>query len=77
MLPPSSHASIGRSALGYDSYNAVAFDDAINGTLVSHNMMTGAKKVIVGPSTGYPYPPSGTHVSAIATQNPGWVAALL
>ena len=74
MLEPDSHASIGRSALGNDSYNAVAFDDAINGTLVSHNMNTGAKKVIIGPATGYPYPPSGTHISAIATQNAGWVA---
>jgi hypothetical protein len=45
------------------------------GTLVSYALSTGERKVIIGPSTGYPYPPSGTHISALATGNPGWVAA--
>jgi hypothetical protein len=30
--------------------------------------------VIVGEETGYPYPPSGTHISAVAHRAPGWVA---
>jgi hypothetical protein len=73
---PFEHASIGRSASGDDTFNTVAFDDSENenGTLVTINLSTAVKKVIVGPSTGYPYPPSSTHVSAIATKNPGWVA---
>ena len=68
------HACIGRSASGNDTYNAVAFQDSIPGTLVSYTLNTGARKVIIGPSTGWPYPPAGTHISAIATKNPGWAA---
>jgi hypothetical protein len=68
------HANVGRSAAGYDTYNAVSFDDALNGSLVTFNLATGERTVVVGPSRGYPYPPSGTHLSAVATGNPGWVA---
>ncbi|HVO09729.1 MAG TPA: hypothetical protein VMX54_03145 [Vicinamibacteria bacterium] len=75
------HASLGRSAAtGHDLYEAVVFDPprgggrADVGTLVSFDMETGQRRVVVGPSTGYPYPPSGTHISAIAHRRPGWVA---
>jgi hypothetical protein len=37
-------------------------------------MTDGSARVIVGPATGYPYPPSSTHVSALAFKKPGWVA---
>ena len=36
-------------------------------------MTDGTSRVIVGPDTGYPYPPSGTHVSAPIYNRPGWV----
>ena len=73
------HASIGRSSRGYDTRNTVAFDDSSagandHGALVSHRLDTGERKVVIGPATGYPYTPSSTHVSAIATKAPGWVA---
>jgi hypothetical protein len=79
---PFEHASLGRSArTGHDHYNAVVFDPppggttaADAGTLVTFDMETGERKVIVGPATGFSYPPSGTHVSAIAHKRPGWVA---
>lgn len=35
-------------------------------------MVTATKQVIIGPKTGYPYPPDG-HVSALVFQHPGWV----
>jgi hypothetical protein len=70
------HASLGRLADGTDTHNGVSFDGAKVGTLVVHDM-TGATapRVIIGPETGYPYPPSGTHISAVALRKPGWVAA--
>ena len=79
---PYEHASLGRSAkTGHDHYNAVIFDPpsggssaAEVGTLVTFDMETGERRVIVGPSTGFPYPPAGTHISAIAHKRPGWVA---
>jgi hypothetical protein len=74
---PFEHASLGRSAAGRDVYHAVAFDPgplgSDVGSLVTHDLVTGASRVIVGPATGYPYPPTGTHVSAMAYRQPGWV----
>jgi hypothetical protein len=82
LASPSEHSSLGRSAAtGHDLYNAVVFDapsggseNADVGTLVSFDMQTGQRKVVVGFATGFPYPPSGTHISAIAHKSPGWVA---
>jgi hypothetical protein len=74
MANPYEHASIGRAKAGYDTWNAVAFDGADVGSLVSHRLDTGERKVIIGPATGYPYPPSSTHVSGVAQKAPGWVA---
>jgi hypothetical protein len=73
---PADHASQGRLATGHDTYDTVAFDPGPGGSgigsLVVFDMATGASRVLVGPSTGYPYPPSGTHVSSVAYRNPGW-----
>jgi hypothetical protein len=71
---PHEHASLGRFADGPDTYNEVSFDGKHIGSLVTHVMQNGSVRVIIGPNTGYPYPPSGTHVSAIAMKQPGWVA---
>lgn len=79
---PYEHASIGRSARsGHDVFNTVVFDpppggsdERDAGTLVSVDMSTGARKVVVGIATGYPYPPGGTHISSVAHGRPGWVA---
>jgi hypothetical protein len=43
------------------------------GSLVTFDLTNGSSRVMVGPASGYPYPPSGTHVSAMAYRQPGWV----
>ena len=74
MANPYEHASMGRSANGYDVWNAVAFDGNETGSLVSHRLDTGERKIVIGPATGYPYPLSSTHLSSVAAKAPGWVA---
>lgn len=71
---PFEHSSLGRLANGHDTYNEVSFDGAHIGSLVTHDMHEGSMRIIIGPKTGYPYPPSGTHISAVALKRPGWVA---
>ncbi len=76
---PFDHASLGRYANGHDTFNGVQFDPGPKGsgvgTIVSHDMTTGVAKVVVGPATGFPYPPHLTHLSALAYKQPGWVYA--
>jgi hypothetical protein len=71
------HCSLGALANGHDTYNLVQFDNGPSGSevgsLVTFDMTDGSSRVIVGPATGYPYPPSGTHVSAPIYKRPGWV----
>jgi hypothetical protein len=69
------HSSLGRLSDGTDVLASVSFDGSYIGSLVASNLGSIAgSRVIVGPNTGYPYPPSGTHVSAISYKNPGWAA---
>ena len=42
------------------------------GSLVTWDLAKATSKVIIGPKTGWPYPPGG-HVSAVAIRQPGWV----
>jgi hypothetical protein len=74
---PDEHASLGRLSSGRDVYDSVAFDPGPKGsgtgTLVTYDMTDGTSRVIVGQATGYPYPPTTTHVSAVAYRQPGWV----
>lgn len=72
-IDPNEHASLGRLANGRDTHNAVSFGGT-EGSLVTTDMTDGTVRTIVGPATGYPYPPGGTHVSALAFKKPGWVA---
>jgi len=74
-VDPNEHASLGRLANGTDTHNSVSFGGSYEGSLVTSDMtQNNVARVIVGPATGYPYPPGGTHVSAIAFKKPGWVA---
>lgn len=68
------HGNLGMNAAGQDFFAAVQFDNQPNGTLVVENLQTGEVKTLIGPSTGYPYPPTSTHLSAVAFKAPGWVA---
>lgn len=68
------HASLARGATGA-LFGAVDFDGSPAGSLVVHDMQTGEKKPVIAESTGWPYPPSGTHISGIARSGPpGWFA---
>jgi uncharacterized repeat protein (TIGR02543 family) len=71
------HGAMSMLSNGDDTWNAVAFDPGPSGSgvgaLVQHNMVTGASRVIVGPSTGYSLNPSGTHVGATAFHRTGLV----
>lgn len=73
---PFDHASLGRTAAGRDTFNTVAFDPGPAGSgvgsLVTFDLLDGSSRVVVGPTTGFPYPPSGTHVSTLAYRAPGW-----
>ena len=78
----SEHSSLGRSGrTGHDLFNTVVFDAPAGGSeasdvgsLVSFDLQTAQRRVVVGIATGYPYPPSTTHVSSVAQKRPGWVA---
>jgi hypothetical protein len=73
---PYEHACTGRLADGRDVWATVAYDPGPAGSgvgsLVTFDLQNGASRVIVGPATGWPYPPTGTHVSTLAYRAPGW-----
>ncbi len=74
---PDTHASIGRLPTGEDTWNGHVYDEGPDGnddigSVVTWDMAKGTSRVIIGPKTGWPYPPGG-HVSAVATRQPGWV----
>jgi hypothetical protein len=68
------HACLGRGAAG-PLYGAVDFDGTPPGSLVVHEMRTGVKHPLVSTANGWPYPPTGTHVSGLVRGGPsGWFA---
>ena len=79
---PDEHANVGRLHDASDAYFSVAFNQTTNGacqsgvgSIVVHEASSGDCRVLVGQDTGYPYTLSGTHISALANKNPGWVLA--
>ena len=68
------HGNLGLNAAGQDFFAAVQFDSKPAGTLIVENLQTGEIKPIISPANGYPYPPTSTHISAVAFRAPGWVA---
>lgn len=69
MANPYEHACAGLMTEGLiqavDVWNTIDFDHpTLHGTLVTYTMDSGRARVIVGPRTGYPYPPGGTHISS-------------
>jgi hypothetical protein len=75
---PNEHASLGRLGNGHDTWNGLVYDDGNDGAqsnvgvLVTWDLTDGSGGAVIGPKTGWPYPPDG-HVSALAYQQPGWV----
>jgi hypothetical protein len=75
---PDNHASLGRLANGHDTWNGMVYDDGNDdaksnvGILVTWDMTNGTGGAVIGPKTGWPYPPAG-HVSAMAYKQPGWI----
>lgn len=70
------HSTMSMLESGHDTYNTIQFDAKTadkNGTLVTLDMTNGSYRVIIGPSTGYPYPPTGTHFSGNLYKRPGWL----
>jgi len=73
------HATLGQFRDGTDGLFTVAFAEGPAGrcgpgSLIAHNLTTGSCRTLVGEETGYPYPPSDTHMAALSHQNPGWIA---
>jgi hypothetical protein len=75
---PDNHASLGQLANGHDTWNGAVYDDGNDdassnvGILVTWDLTDGSGGAIIGPKTGYPYPPDG-HISAMAYRRPGWI----
>jgi hypothetical protein len=70
------HGATGRTAAGRDFWASVQFDlpSGQNGNLVVQYFDTGEVRNVVGESNGWGYPRNGSHLSAHAFKNPGWVA---
>jgi hypothetical protein len=75
---PDNHASLGQLANGHDTWNGAVYDDGNDdtksnvGILVTWDMTDGTGGAVIGPKTGWPYPPDG-HISAMAYKRPGWI----
>ena len=78
------HGSLGRTWDGQDALFRTVFDRSpkkCNGSksggvghLTEFNLETGKCRSIISTADGWPYTASGTHVSAVAYKQPGWVA---
>ncbi|WP_437975475.1 hypothetical protein WMF11_47230 [Sorangium sp. So ce295] len=76
LLEPYGHASLSR-VNGHDTWNGAVYDPGPGGNddiglLVTWDLAEGTSKVVIGPETGWPYPPTG-HISGMAYKQPGWV----
>lgn len=68
----SQHACAGSSDSGADTYNIVSFAEPNPGLFISHNMVTGVRTEIISKTRGWGYPPSGSHISCVSNDRPGW-----
>ncbi|MBM1106024.1 hypothetical protein JQC67_07745 [Aurantibacter crassamenti] len=75
------HSCLGKLINGNDAHFAIAFSEGPQGgclgNIIAHDIATGECFPVISESQGYPYPLSGTHISAVSHKNPGWVAASL
>lgn len=83
-VPKPEHSTTGRMPDGNDAlftpqYNPTelgcgADSDFGRGAIVAYDIPAERCSVIVGRSTGWNYPLSGVHLSAVSANNPGWVS---
>ena len=73
------HSCLGQMADGTDTNFSVSFDAGPNGgcqgNIIAYDLNTGDCFPVISEGLGYAYPKSGTHISAVAHKNPGWIAA--
>ena len=73
------HSCLGKLANGNDAHFAVAFaqgpQGGCAGNIIAHDLTTGECFPVISEDQGYDYSKSGTHISAVAHKNPGWIAA--
>lgn len=84
LAKPGEHGDLGLGHNGQDTLYQTVFDPSPNGCdgsanqgvghLGIHNLTTGKCRAMLTESEGWPYTTSGTHVSAGAYKQPGWVA---
>lgn len=55
-------------------YGSDTFPHVPVGNMIVEDLRTGRVKTVIGTANGWPYPPSTSHISALAFKNPGWVA---
>jgi len=78
-VPLVEHDSVGRLNDGHDALFTVQFEPGPAGcgvgTLVAHDLQDRDCDVLLGPDTGWGYPLSGIHHSALTTADEGWIAS--
>lgn len=70
---PYEHACLGRLPNGHDAYFAVDYD-GIPGILAAWDIVTGERTPYISTDTGYSYPNSEVHISAVSYKNPDLIA---
>jgi len=68
------HGDLGLDRTGEDFFASSQYDGANVGSVVVEFLRSGRILPLISPRSGYPYPPSGTHISAVAFDAPGWLA---
>lgn len=73
------HSCLGKMVDGTDTDFSVSFDSGPNGgcqgNIIAYDLNTGDCLPVISEDLGYAYPKKGTHISAVAHKNPGWIAA--
>ncbi|WP_405266239.1 hypothetical protein [Cellulophaga sp. Ld12] len=73
------HSCLGQMTDGTDADYSVSFDGGpsggCQGNIIAFNLNTGECLPVISEAQGYAYPKKGTHISAVAHKNPGWIAA--
>ena len=73
------HSCLGKLVGGNDAHFAIAFEAGPQGgclgNIIAHDLTTGECFPVISEEQGYDYSKTGTHISAVAHKNPGWIAA--